>query len=1054
MGDESHAIFEMGLTPGVGFVSGPVGLQAQQTALDEGKEAHQRVVVNIVGKERQGKTSLRKMLTCDPFDMNEISTVGIEQKLVDTSGLTESWKTVDVALSNASEFEEALGVHTLMRLKPSRKVSAKNAVLASCKCFLKILLLVAGLLSAYLCVSIRLSDQVPWMGFLLVLTYAVSVCFFGLRDGFGIAIGVIILALWSDGVCRWQLHEHFEQVSSDYGLLPALTLGFVLFFLIDSYIGLSCGMSLGTGMTLTLCIMDTPVATDSQPLTCPIGLYHHQAIFMLSTCVGLGTQKFPQVISWIIVPALAIVASRAAETQSSSIFTLVFGLGCGYGHGVFLSVGQKLYLLFKERVSPLCEPQTRRLITYAIGIIPGLGFSFMLGWRFPRNFNLGKHVVGLTFVIGVELLHLINSLKRSPQKHGNDKFKSTSLSPSKVLQARHRRRERVKLVMRDYAGHALYHSVHHIFMAAHSIYLVVFNLKDAVLDARTSLNSLLFWLHSIQVHAQYPNASVLIVGTHRDHNMVGPTKVREIGNFLRSSLPHNLHKFLIWNEDDTPLFPVENSLRSVNDADHEHLRKTLMRIARESEFQKQLWPIKYLALHKVIQKRRENGQLIGNFVELYEVCKKNQCHIKDEDEFKDMLNFFHFIGEIIYKANGKLSDVIVFDPQLLVNIMASIVTIPSLSKQKHSLMDDWRNLKNTGTLSTPLLQHLLSDLTNANVQESLIDLLQHYHLICKVMLNNNGFHYIVPKLLPHTKHLSGWWDDDVDSDIIYYVDFGCFPPQTIFLRLVCQCVQYDNLRNIAVPRISQSAALFTFENSYALKLELLGNEDFVSQQSQMIKVTVRCGRGREPAIVLDAIQHNLKRIVSQDFEKCSYVFGPKCPFQDAHDQENSDIHLLEIWSMNTEDASASRKKQTTFWCRGRMIELQGSKAVGLDKTATSDEKKIFQRKKNDLTAKCWADTSFKSLTPDIYYRVCNALNTPSIFGRDWKGLAAHLGKSMFEVQVLERQQNPCDAVLTEWCQTSNVTVSDVINCLRDMGRLDLVQDIQNYAREHNLVQAS
>ncbi|XP_046553235.1 uncharacterized protein LOC124262732 isoform X3 [Haliotis rubra] len=116
---ENQAIYQMGITPGMEYIMGPEGRQAEQEALREDKDRSYRVILNIVGRERQGKTSLRKMLAWQEFREDEESTVGIDHELVETVGVqpASSWSQLDIHMSNEKEFDAILGKHVLGRLK-------------------------------------------------------------------------------------------------------------------------------------------------------------------------------------------------------------------------------------------------------------------------------------------------------------------------------------------------------------------------------------------------------------------------------------------------------------------------------------------------------------------------------------------------------------------------------------------------------------------------------------------------------------------------------------------------------------------------------------------------------------------------------------------------------------------------------------------------------------------------------------------------------------------------------------------------------------------------
>ena len=85
------------------------------------------------------------------------------------------------------------------------------------------------------------------------------------------------------------------------------------------------------------------------------------------------------------------------------------------------------------------------------------------------------------------------------------------------------RKNKRKMTIFDFAGQRMYYVMHHIFISPRlSIYLVVFSLAKAPKDALegedaecgvTQLDNLHFWLNSI--HAQAPDAPVIVVATHR-----------------------------------------------------------------------------------------------------------------------------------------------------------------------------------------------------------------------------------------------------------------------------------------------------------------------------------------------------------------------------------------------------------------------------------------------------------------------------------------------------------------------------------------------------------
>ena len=917
MDDESRAIFEMGLTPGVGFVSGPKGLEAQRRALQLGQESSNRIIVNIVGRERQGKTSLRKLLTSDPFDPCEVSTVGMEQNLVATHGVNESWSALNILAANSNEFETVLGEHILMNLRP-RKSTAGEKALASLKCFGKITIItVIFMVMHYTMQQFSTSDLFPYYTMVLMLTFGFSAWFFGVKDGYGIAIGINVLVVVLDGVYRWQLHQSFpydiaHRVHDHCGLVISLVVSFILFAAMNSFIGLSCGASLGQGMTFGLCL-HVPPRTVAMASAYPY-LAPHPLIFMMCCLIGLLLQKHKQAKIVLVIPAMVFSLINVHEVEY--LFTVMFGLGFGYGHGVFLALGQGLYIMVMSPLKPYLTGRTRRLFLYIVGLFPSVICARILQWTQPHN-QLPFLLATIMFLLQIELTQVFSGSRprdasptcttttTSTAKTSTTTATTTNcssadvLSPSKVFKAKAPRKDKLKLVLRDYAGHPLYYYAHHVFMANNSIYLLVFSLVDAARDYQKILKDLLYWLHSIRSHAHYPNGSIIVVATHRDHPSVDAKSLQSIKQSLSKDIPMTFHNMIIWNKDNSLVFPVENSKRSSNDADHEHLRSAILGVTKNAEFMQRKWPLRYLAFFSHIQEKRRSNTLLESIGNILEICQQTYCKIKDLDDLHELLTYFHSIGEIVYSTSGMPSkkDFVVYDPQFLVDLMAAVVTVPVMSERKSEFNEEWSRLEQHGLCTKDLIRHALGSTTslknsrNEDTIGYLLDLLDKYDLLCKMHLHQHitipcQEYYLVPVLLPASHPVLDTTWTQTPNDTIFYIDFGDFKPLAVFLRLLCHCVRHDGtvdgISKSLIPNISRACGLFVFNHKHTYKLDIQ-EINCGAAQRELIKVTIRSSGFGGSQEVLVAIQERLKSIVSRDFHKCQYVIGPACPCSPPHD---------------------------------------------------------------------------------------------------------------------------------------------------------------------------
>ncbi|XP_078001522.1 uncharacterized protein LOC144454004 [Glandiceps talaboti] len=1072
MAKESQAIYEMGLTPGAGYVTGPEGLKAQEVAIETGKERCHRSIVNIVGKERQGKTSLRKSLTRQEFNPREESTVGIDHDLVDANSVNDAWEVITNDTSN--EFEEAVGEHTLRILKPKRLSKVHQKAFQYAKCMLKILLItLTKMFLYYVGMRFGFSDAVPWFAILLMSIFGLSALAFGVRDGFGISIGIYALAVFSDAVIHWKMHESISYVSDSYGAMIALCASFFFGVMIDSFVGPSFGASLGTGMAISLCVMVPPTCIDADFEYLNVEGIYHVFLFMIGTLVGLGGHKEAGFHSYVIIPAIAIIHRNSADKKW--LYSFLIGLGVGITHGYGLVIGRQLYVSVLGTLKAKLGKQSWRFFTYVAGIPPGYLLALICGWKWPGD-KISHYIVAVSFVIMVELFHIFSTPPTATSKKERGAspcaIKSSHLIKASVLP-----RKRTKLTIRDFAGHPLYHFAHHIFMHSHSIYIIVFNLQEAVSDMAGTFKIILYWLHSIESHVEHQNASIFLVGTHRDS--VTTADRNRIVSDITSRLPRKFYNIVVWNDsNNSPLFQIENSVeRSVVDCDLQTLREEVWSRARNAEFMTKEWPIKYWAFLKEIRNQRESGNYVGNYHLFLEKSLENPMYkMKTEEEFVEMLNFFQNIGEIIYQANDdKLKEKIVFDPKFLVDVMAAIVNIPERSKQEYGFKDQWDELKQTGLGRESLIKHIVESILQSQSKStqdetvkcaanSVLKLLQMNDLICPIPsikkpsaddedittehLSIGGVCtavrsvYAVPKLLPKFNsevHYSDW--ETKSEDTALYVDFGLFCPMSVFLRLLCQCIRYDhdfNPENGELDlNIFSDFGSFKFSEHVIYKLKLLS-------ELNMFEIVIRSAPGYTAVPAINSMQDRLQRIVGRDFEQCQYTMGPKCPCQSPHEfkkgaRNESAVHVLRLFTRTT-DSGLGISEPMTCWCNGRRIELRDGKAY---------EEATLRRCRRSaggiVSRSLTRDTHILNVQHDVYRLICNDLNVNQTLGKDWTGLAAVLGKTAREVHILSRESDPCDALLRDWGTDPNADIGSLLKLLElpEMSRRDIIAEIMH-----------
>ncbi|XP_045197476.2 uncharacterized protein LOC123552132 isoform X2 [Mercenaria mercenaria] len=1048
---DSRALYEMKLTSGMAFIYGPEGRKAHAQAIEYDKDKSYRMVVNIVGKVGQGKTSLRRLLVGEEFNEREESTVGIEHELVETLGTSPTtssfWSKIDLQKANVEECDLIVGKHVRQRLKRNEKGEKYKAEIKS---FLKATLLTYVMLFLYfnLAETVTFSD-IPWFPFMLIVSLLFSgmVLFDTMRDGFGMAVGVMFLVLYCESLIRSKSYEVYAEMKENTCLIWSIIYTFFAYAAIHAGIGFCMGLSMAMGFCFALSAMKPP--WNDHQLEYNVFLEPHMHLFSMAVLAGIWTIRHPKLVGLIFV-SLAIIAHFIPITY---VYCIISGIGVGFSHAFSIKVGFDTYVkLFNPFLKTLAsDRRSRRLICYVLGIIPGFYITYILGWQKPER-PLLYAICGTFVVVFVEICHCLLEGKTDAAP------KPAIKDATKVLNAT--RAARLKLVIRDFAGHPLYHSIHHIYMMGHCIYIICFNIAEAKRNFRVAFAEILYWLQSIFVHDRYPSVRVFIVGTHRDDNSLSKEDTDSISDSIMTKLPRQFHNMIVWNKHtDKPVFLVENSSRSEKDRDHLFLREQLSQLA-DSDM-KPTYPIKYLYFYRVINECRQHGKLIETLENILSLCKEQECILSKAGELEDMLTYFHECGETIYNSyDNNQNQLVVLDPKALVDIMIGLVRAPPRAERKAEFLLAWQTVADLGIASKKLLHHIIKNcrLVSEGVSiHAVIQLLEYLDLVCKLNLGIDGRDamgekcYLITPLLKDTlPYPQNYWDD-IATDTKVYIDFGPVVPTFVFARLVCQCTSESHVEIGTDGRyhlnVSTSKALFTYCNSHSFKIELLDITENASPAQHLLKIVVRGLDQRAGLLLTQNICQKVCNIVERDFRKCRFKIGVMCPFEGPHDFcQYEERHIFSLYenikgegNMHTRQQHVHLPEDKEFWCRGNAFKfLLGQVVIPRFQRTTSR----VDRRRSAL----W-DVNILDLPPRLFSDVCDDLNLFNALGRDWRLLADKLGRSIRDIELLRfrNPRDPCDALLQDWAATTEVaTVATLVEKLREMERFDVVKRIEDY----------
>ena len=396
----------------------------------------------------------------------------------------------------------------------------------------------------------------------------------------------------------------------------------------------------------------------------------------------------------------------------------------------------------------------------------------------------------------------------------------------------------------DYVGDREYYSYHHLFFRHEALYIIVFNLSEFAngdfRDVYTHIQRLQFWMKSIC--SRVPHYSrILLVGTHRgnlDNNCV-----KILNDHLKRFLLEKYCAKLIENDADwLYFFPVENTLGN-KDTGIQELQSKIMSVAKEQHkriiTEHYNIPLEWILIQDAIMKLKinSNAMVCVRLNEFHGMLDDTGLPIDECSLSKDMLNYFHKIGLIIYvdkKQDFDLSDWILVSPEKLIDIFIEVSSKPAKHTKYRGSKFDWNLLQRKGILTKKLLQSHLSKVEKE--AEAIIAFLEHYGLLCPLEYKGiNTRHdpdlqptHFVPSLLPLSADGGApvWHSNEGDKK--FYVFFCNFLPEALFHQLLSRAhknsaIDFPNGKTV----LYRNAGKFWMNPCLSYQLTLMEEEEMI-----------------------------------------------------------------------------------------------------------------------------------------------------------------------------------------------------------------------------------
>ena len=394
----------------------------------------------------------------------------------------------------------------------------------------------------------------------------------------------------------------------------------------------------------------------------------------------------------------------------------------------------------------------------------------------------------------------------------------------------------------DFAGQPVYYATHPLFLTQRAVYLLVFDLSRGLHaradptvkqgmysmildnhDCKSNLDYLDFWMtwvasianqdenQQIRLDQSPMNIPpVFLVCTHADEPCGGADPfvlAREVfGSLETKSYKNQLYQ---------DVFVVDNT-KSGSKAECSEVKRLwekVLAVAKELPQMKKDYPIKWLRFEEALQTKVKEGQKWISLKEARLIASK-LCHIEHEERFATVLNFLHDQRILIhFDSPPLLNDMVILDPQWLVDLFTSVITVKP-GPYEGEERELWRRLQTEGILEYKLLELVWDPLLiPKEIFPSLLEIMEKFSLLCPWPSSDAscGKQYLVPSMLmshPPKDIIKLVASSQIPS---FYIRFesGQVPPG-FFPRLLLQFFQWgqDEFWSAENPQLYANFARF------------------------------------------------------------------------------------------------------------------------------------------------------------------------------------------------------------------------------------------------------
>ena len=334
----------------------------------------------------------------------------------------------------------------------------------------------------------------------------------------------------------------------------------------------------------------------------------------------------------------------------------------------------------------------------------------------------------------------------------------------------------------------------------------------------------------------------------------------------------------------------------------QRLRERILEVAKGLPHTKEDIPIMWLKYEKVLQVALSEGHKWIT-VEHAKRIASEVCQIHDVQEFVTVLDFLHDQRILIhFDDTVELNKLVVLDPQWLIHVFKTVITVKRYDHQERGFKDLWLRLEKKRILEEKLLKHAWGQMIDEHYTfESLIAIMEKFGLLCSWSSSDEpcSKKYLVPSMLR-------WHPPQEITQLIasarlrsLFLKFETgLPPSNLFPRLVVQFLQWgrnqfwstvnpqlyknfarfytardENCSVILLCHSSLIEVVFHEGNVRSLKDDLQGDLG-ISSGDQRVSFEVFCAREvfRQLVLSLECLRKEFSW-----FRRMKYEAGVICP---------------------------------------------------------------------------------------------------------------------------------------------------------------------------------